>query len=165
MGASGKLHRLSALQVAREVAPGYYADGGGLHLQITLGGSRSWIFRYQLAKRSREMGLGALSSISLAEARAEAARCRKLLSEGVDPIDARKAERERAAQASPDVLVFSLVADYIARHKGSWKNKKHGQQWENTLTTYAYPIIGKVDVRDVDTAMVVRVLLLPSPDQ
>ena len=159
MGASGKLHRLSALQVAREVDPGYYADGGGLHLQITLSGSRSWIFRYQLAKRSREMGLGALSSISLAEARAEAARCRKLLSEGVDPIEARRAERERAAQASPDVLVFSqAAADYITRYKGSWKNKKHGQQWENTLGTYAYPILGKVDVRDVDTSMVVRVL-------
>ncbi len=72
-GGLRKLHRLSALQVAREVDPGYYADGGGLHLQIALSGSRSWIFRYQLAKRSREMGLGALSSISLAEARAEAA--------------------------------------------------------------------------------------------
>jgi hypothetical protein len=72
------------------------------------------------------MGLGALSSISLAEARAEAARCRKRLSEGVDPIDARRAERERAAQASPHVLVFSqAAADYIAGHKGSWKNKEH----------------------------------------
>ncbi len=71
------------MQVAREVDPGYCADGGGLHLQIALSGSRSLIFRYQLAKRSREMGLGALSSVSLAEARAEAARCRKL-----DPIEA-----------------------------------------------------------------------------
>ncbi len=57
--------------MAREVDPGYYADGGGLHLQITLSGPRLWFFRYQLAKRSREMGLGALSSISLAEARTE----------------------------------------------------------------------------------------------
>jgi hypothetical protein len=57
------------------------------------------------------------------------------------------------------VLVFSqAVADYIARHKGSWKNKKHAQQWENTLTTYACPILGKVDVRDIDTPMVVRLL-------
>ena len=112
-----------------------------------------------LERRSRWMGLGPLSAISLAEARAEAARCRKLAAEGVDPIDARKADRERAALASPEVLVFSqAAADYIARHKGSWKNKKHGQQWENTLATYAYPILGKVDVRDVDTPMVVRVL-------
>ncbi|WP_018440980.1 tyrosine-type recombinase/integrase [Trinickia symbiotica] len=159
MARSGQLHRLSALRVAREVDPGYYVDGGGLCLQISASGSRSWIFRYMLARRSREMGLGPLSSVSLAEARAEAARCRKLLSEGIDPIAARKADRERAALAAPDALVFSqAAADYIARHKGSWKNKKHAQQWENTLVTYAYPIIGKVDVRHVDTPMVVRIL-------
>ncbi|PTB17769.1 integrase [Trinickia symbiotica] len=159
MARSGQLHRLSALRVAREVDPGYYVDGGGLYLQISASGSRSWIFRYMLARRSREMGLGPLSSVSLAEARAEAARCRKLLSGGIDPIEARKADRERAALAAPDALVFSqAAADYIARHKGSWKNKKHAQQWENTLVTYAYPIIGKVDVRHVDTPMVVRIL-------
>lgn len=68
----------------------YHADGGGLYLQISSSGSRSWIFRFTLAKRSREMGLGPLSAISLAEARSEAARCRKLLLSGVDPIDDRK---------------------------------------------------------------------------
>ncbi len=156
---SKQLHRLNSLRISRETAPGYYPDGGGLYLQISATGARSWIFRYMLERRSRWMGLGPLSAISLAEARAEAARCRKLVAEGVDPIDARKADRDRAALASPDVLVFSqAAADYIARHKGSWKNKKHGQQWENTLATYAYPILGKVDVRDVDTPMVVRVL-------
>ncbi|WP_338152875.1 Arm DNA-binding domain-containing protein [Herbaspirillum aquaticum] len=87
---SRSLHRLNAVKVTKEVAPGYHADGGGLYLQISPSGSRSWIFRFTLAKRSREMGLGPLSAISLAEARSEAARCRKLLLNGVDPIDDRK---------------------------------------------------------------------------
>ncbi len=158
MASSRQIHRLNALRVAKEVTPGYHADGGGLYLQISQSGSRSWIFRYSLAKRAREMGLGPLSTISLAEARVEAARCRKLLSAGVDPIEDRK-ERERAALATPAALMFRQAAsDYIDAHRGSWKNAKHAQQWENTLETYAYPIMGDVDVRDVDTAMVLRVL-------
>ncbi|MBB6590990.1 integrase arm-type DNA-binding domain-containing protein [Ralstonia solanacearum] len=158
MASSRQIHRLNALRVAKEVAPGYHADGGGLYLQISSSGSRSWIFRYSLAKRAREMGLGPLSAISLAEARAEAARCRKLLGASIDPIEDRR-ERERAAQATPDGLLFRNAArDYIDAHRGSWKNAKHAQQWENTLDTYAYPAIGDVDVRDIDTAMIVRVL-------
>ncbi|ANA32270.1 Prophage integrase IntA [Ralstonia mannitolilytica] len=158
MATSRQIHRLNALRVAKEVAPGYHADGGGLYLQISPSGSRSWIYRYSLAKRAREMGLGPLSAISLAEARAEAARCRKLVAADIDPIEERKA-RERAAQATPDGLTFRQAAtQYIASQREGWKNAKHAQQWENTLDTYAYPVIGDVDVRDIDTAMIVRVL-------
>jgi integrase len=157
--ATRQLHRLNALRVSRETAPGYYADGGGLYLQISASGSRSWIFRFSLAKRAREMGLGPLASVSLAEARTEAAKCRKLLADGIDPIHARDDDRERAAAASPDTLTFRQAAtDYIAAQKGGWKNKKHAQQWENTLATYAYKVIGNTDVRSIDTPMVVRIL-------
>lgn len=156
---SKQLHRLNALKVSRETAPGYYADGGGLYLQISASGSRSWIFRYMLARRAREMGLGPLSAISLAEARAQATNCRKLLADGIDPIVARNTERELAAAAAPGVRTFrDAAADFIERHKGSWKNAKHAQQWENTLSTYAHPVIGKTDVREVDTSAVVRIL-------
>jgi integrase len=150
-----KIHKLNALKVAKESAPGYYADGGGLYLQISGSGSRSWIFRFTLAKRAREMGLGPLSSVSLAQARVLAAGCRRLLSEGVDPIESRNAER----MANPEGLTFKQAAtDYIKAHRAGWKNKKHGQQWENTLSTYAYPVIGPVDVSEIDTAMVLRIL-------
>lgn len=153
---SRQIHRLNALRVSREVEPGYHADGGGLYLQISRSGSRSWIFRYSLFKRSREMGLGALSLVSLAEARTEAARCRKLLAEGIDPIEDRKA---RAQAAVPDGLPFREAAkDYIDAHRSSWKSDKHAQQWENTLATYAYPVIGDTDVGEVDTPLVVRIL-------
>ncbi|MDG0026655.1 Arm DNA-binding domain-containing protein [Trinickia sp. Y13] len=75
---SKQLYRLNALRISREIAPGYYPDGGGLYLQISASGARSWIFRYMIERRSGWMGLGPLSAISLAEARVEAARCRKL---------------------------------------------------------------------------------------
>lgn len=157
--ATRQLHRLNALRISKETTPGYYADGGGLYLQISASGSRSWIFRFSIAKRSREMGLGPLSSVSLAEARAQAANCRKLRSEGVDPIQARDDERARAAVASPEAFTFrQAAADYIATQEESWKNKKHAQQWKNTLDTYAYKVIGNTDVREVDTPMIVRIL-------
>ena len=114
---SRQIHQLNALRVSREVEPAYHADGGGLYLQISPSGSRSWIFRYSLFKRSREMGLGPLSVVSLSEARAEAARCRKLLAEGIDPIEARKA---RALALAPDGLTFRQAAqDYIDAHRPS----------------------------------------------
>ncbi|HEX7910202.1 MAG TPA: Arm DNA-binding domain-containing protein [Paraburkholderia sp.] len=68
---SRHLHRLSALRIAKLVDPGYYADGGGLYFQISGSGSRSWIYQFKLFGRSREMGLGSITTVSLAEARAE----------------------------------------------------------------------------------------------
>lgn len=159
MATNRQLHKLNALKVSKESTPGYYADGGGLYLQISKSGSRSWIFRFSLAKRSREMGLGALATVSLAEARGLASECRKMLAEGRDPIEARNADRERAALEEADGLTFKKAAtDYIENNRASWKNAKHAQQWTNTLQTYAFPVIGKIDVRHVDTSMIVRIL-------
>lgn len=159
MASNRQLHKLNALKVSKETTPGYYADGGGLYLQISASGSRSWIYRFSLARRAREMGLGPVSTISLAAARALATECRKMVSEGIDPIEARNGERERAMMEDANGLTFKKAAtDYIANNRSSWKNVKHAQQWTNTLTTYAYPIIGALDVRNIDTSMIVRVL-------
>lgn len=88
----------TALRIGKQVEPGYYADGGGLHFQISPSGSRSWIFKFTLCGRTREMGLGPLSSVSLAAARAEAAnaeRCSKRKS-----IRSRRATLSSAAARS-----------------------------------------------------------------
>src|SRR6478609_5982819 len=82
--------RLTALRVSRAVKSGMYADGGGLYLQVTGNGAKSWIYRYMLRGREREMGLGSLSAVCLADARTKATECRGLRQEGVDPIDVRK---------------------------------------------------------------------------
>lgn len=157
--ATRQLHRLTALKIGKLDAPGQYPDGGNLYFQISATGSRSWIFKFTLRGRSREMGLGPLSAISLAAARAEAVKCRTLIRDGIDPIEARNAEhRRRASETSGPRLFKTAAADYIAKHRAGWKNKKHAQQWENTIATYAQPTIGDQDVRDVDTAMIVQVL-------
>ncbi|WP_368620377.1 tyrosine-type recombinase/integrase [Paraburkholderia sp. BR13444] len=159
MGASQsrQLHRLSALRVGKLVDPGYYPDGGGLYFQISASGSRSWIFQFRLFGRSREMGLGPISTVSLSQARAEAARCRALLKDKIDPIEARnEAQRKAAAEGSRQFRI--AAAEYIENNRRSWKNIKHAKQWTSTLATYAHPIIGDRDVKDIDTAMIVRIL-------
>ena len=157
--ATRQLHRLTALKIGKLDEPGQYPDGGNLHFQISKTGSRSWIFKFTLRGRSREMGLGPLSSVSLASARAEAAKCRDLLRDGIDPIEARNSERkQRSLETSGPRLFKAAAADYIAQHRTGWKNPKHAMQWENTIATYAEPILGDQDVRDIDTAMIVRVL-------
>jgi integrase len=141
--------------------PVQLGDGDGLRLQIASGGGKSWLLRYMLAGRSREMGLGSVDFVTLAEARQRAAEARRQIAQGIDPIDARrKADRAaKAAQANARENDFATVAErYVAAHEPSWRNPKHRAQWRSTLETYAYPVLGDKAVRDIATDDVVRVL-------
>ncbi|MEX3763140.1 tyrosine-type recombinase/integrase [Paraburkholderia phenoliruptrix] len=159
MQAKRKLHRLSALGVEKMRTPGYVADGGGLYLQISPTLTKSWIFRFKRNGRSREMGLGPLSALNLAEARKRAEDCRRMLLDGVDPIEARKAAKDESRLQAARSMTFSACATaYIEAHRASWKNVKHASQWKNTLTTYVTPIFGSLTVQSVDTALVMKVL-------
>src|ERR1700730_4830757 len=82
--------RLAAVALPKLNKPGMYADGGGLYLQVIASGAKTWIYRFMLNGKAREMGLGPLHTVSLAEAREKARECRKLRLEGIDPNEARK---------------------------------------------------------------------------
>lgn len=153
------LHKLSATRVAHATKKGYYADGGGLYLQVTSSGLKSWIFRYMRDGRARFMGLGALHTVSLADARMRALDCRRQLLDDIDPIDARKAAAlaTRATQALRRTFDDCSKA-YIDAHRPGWKNAKHADQWTNTLATYASPFFGKVTVDLIDTELVMKAL-------
>lgn len=136
-----------------------YSDGAGLYLQVTGAGAKSWIYRFSLAGKAREMGLGSLAAVSLSEARIKASECRRLREEGVDPIEARKARRLHAALDAAKTLTFKeAAASYIASHRMGWRNAKHAGQWENTLSTYAEPVIGALSIQSIDTTLVLKVL-------
>jgi integrase len=151
--------RLTALKVSRGAEPGMYADGGGLYLQVTGTGAKSWIYRYMLRGREREMGLGSLSAVCLADARAKAAECRSLRQAGVDPIDRRKKAKDEARLDAASALTFkSAVIAYIDSHRAGWRNPKHIWQWGATLAKYASPIIGDLSVQAIDTTLVLKVL-------
>ena len=160
---SHEINRLTAKFVERvELKPGYYHDGGGLYLQVTnTEGKRSWVLRYMLDGKAREMGLGSLRSVTLARARAKAADCRLLVTDRIDPIEARRSGREqRALDAAKSVTFQQCAIDYIEENKAGWKNAKHRAQWTSTLTKHVYPTFGAVTVQAVDTPLVVRALKL-----
>lgn len=136
-----------------------YADGGGLYLQVSRSGSKSWIFRYAMEGREREMGLGPLHTVSLSEAREFALEARKLKLRGIDPIDARNAERVSRKLKDAKAVTTSQAAEaYIKANKVAWKNPKHAAQWEATLATYAQPVFGDFTVARVDTTLVLKAI-------
>jgi len=152
-------HRLSSRRVDTERKQGRYADGGGLYLQVSPQGTKSWLFRFTLGGKARQMGLGAIQTISLREARNAALKCRKLLHEGVDPIEARKRERSSKRIQDETAKTFKECAEaFINTHKAGWQNAKHAAQWTSTLETYAYPVIGSLPVQDVDVSLIMNVL-------
>jgi len=151
--------KLSAVTVNKTKAKGLYADGGNLYLQITESGSKSWLFRYMVDGKTRYMGLGAVNSLSLSDARIKAAECRKLLTEGKDPIGIRQENQVKTRLEAAKTKTFKECAEsYIDAHKTSWSNEKHAQQWTNTLKTYAYPTIGVLPVQEVDVNLVMSIL-------
>jgi integrase len=157
-----EIEKLTAVGVARLKKPGYHSDGAGLYLQVSDAGTKSWIFRYKLAGRPREMGLGALHTFGLAEARQRAKEARQLLADGIDPIERRTAVQAAAAdvsRAASNVLTFGQAADrYFDAHEARWKNAKSRYQWRQTINTFAKPVIGKLPIAAVDTEAVLQVL-------
>ena len=150
--------KLNAIRVRALTQPGTYGDGGGLYLQVRGAEQRSWLFRYKIAGRARLMGLGAAADVTLAQAREATDKARKLARSGVDPIDARAAER-LAVATSRGLNSFREMAEaYQGAHAASWRNAKHRQQWANTLSAYTYPIIGNLPVAAVTVNHVMLVL-------
>ena len=151
--------KLTALAVSRLKDAGYHSDGGGLLLQVTAAGAKTWVFRYQRLGKRHEMGLGALHAVPLARARDKAAELRGLLADGRDPLTERRADRAKALLEAASALSFMDCADsYIKAHEAGWRNEKHGKQWRSTLDTYVKPVFGDVPVQAVDVSHVMRVL-------
>lgn len=159
MGSVRTMQKLNALSVKRMTAIGRYSDGGGLYLQVGPSGGKSWLFRYSLDGRTRDMGLGALLDTSLAQAREMAAEARQVTKRGLDPLAERKRQRDAKRLEVARAITFAeFAAIYIAAKRPEWRNAKHAQQWERTLETYAFPVIGKLSLQAIDTALVLKVL-------
>lgn len=156
MAVTGKL---SARKVATLKEPGRYGDGGNLWLRIAPNGTKSWSVRYRMRGRSREMNLGPVELMPLAEAREKALEARRQLQDGIDPLEKREQDRQAEALAKARALTFQKAAeDYISVHAAAWRNEKHRKQWGATLRSYAFPVIGDVSVADIDTALVLKVI-------
>jgi len=152
-------NRLSALAVQKLRTPGRHPDGGGLYLQITPTGGKSWIFRYRHLGRERQMGLGPVQFVPLADARQLAYEARRQRHEGQDPLSVQNTRRaEQRAEQRQGVTFREAMIAYIEINKAAWRNEKHIQQWRNTLEAYAAPRLGGKRLADIETQDVLDIL-------
>ena len=156
---------LSSLTV-KNAKPGRHGDGQGLYLLVKETGARSWVYRYTMIGKTRDIGLGQAGgsgAVTLAEARNLAAAYRVKVKSGIDPLaerDRAAGERLASAQATKVAQVtFKATAEaYITAHGDSWRNDKHRAQWGATLATYVYPVMGDLPVASVGTSHVMAVI-------
>src|SRR5690349_11363336 len=145
--------KLTALKVQRLNTAGRYGDGSGLWLQVRDAEHKSWLFRYTFSGRAREMGLGPVRDVTLAEAREAARDARRLVRAGTDPIAQR---REASSKARP--ATFREVAErYVAAHEATWRNEKHRYQWRATLDQANF-VFGDRAIASIETGDVMAVL-------
>ncbi|MET3512795.1 integrase [Pseudacidovorax sp. 1753] len=149
---------LTAAAVAKLREPGRYPVGGvqGLHLRITPAGTRLWIYRAMAAGKRLDVGLGNMEDMSLSQARDAAIERRRMIRAGADP---RPAPRVAVQTAGAPSHQFKVAAEeYIESKREGWKNAKHAAQWAATLEAYAYPLLGEMNVADIEPSHVLEVL-------
>jgi len=156
-----KARELSALEVKRLVEPGFYSVGGvaGLHLQVTKTGARSWILRILVGNKRRDVGLGGYPDVQLAQARDKARDVREKVAQGIDPVAERQSARSALLAQQMRSITFKQAATEVIKKKQlEAGNIKHAQQWQNTLETYAFPVLGRMAVADIELVHVKQAL-------
>ncbi len=154
------IQQLTEAKIRTLTKIGLHHDGARLYLQIRPGGARSWIYRFSLNGRTRDMGLGALADVSLVKAREKAGAARALVNDGIDPIEHTRTQAIiPAAPKRNSSPTFEEVAEsYMADRLKRLRSEVHRHQWRQTLQDYAYPIIGKMPVNEIETNDVLAVL-------
>jgi hypothetical protein len=145
---------LTAAKVRMVTEPGHYCDGNCLYLAVDENGSKKWVLRVTVHGRRRDLGLGSARLVTLAEARDEAIRLRKIARSGGDPLAERR--KERHVLRTP---MFEEVARQVYdSHKKTFLNERHSSQWISSLETYAFPHIGKRRIDHIESADILQVL-------
>ena len=154
-------NKLTVIKVNSLKAVGRYSDGLGLYLFIVRPGEKVWTFRYMRDGKAREMSLGPVHSVNLAEARERARQARQILLDGLDPIEIKHgAMQERKAEKLRTMTFKQAALQFLATDKvQKFKNDKHRAQWGSTLESYAFPVFGDLPLQQIDTAIVLKALL------
>ena len=153
------MSKLSATNVLN-AKDGLHSDGHGLYLKVNKAkGTKAWVFRFQLNKARREMGMGSAHLIGLKDARDELLDLRKSVRNGIDPIESRKKALEAKKEGVENSISFVEAANrYIAQHEAGLSNKAHARQWPNTMRDYVFPIVGSKSVSSLCLKDILAVL-------
>lgn len=156
-----KVPELSAIQVKRLDRRGMHAVGGvsGLLLQVARGGSRSWVLRATIGGKRRDIGLGGYPDVTLAQARDKARAAREKIVQGIDPVAERKAARDALIASNAKRMTFAEAARRKhAAIASEFRNARSRDNWLSSLERYAFPVIGDIEVEDVELPHVLSVL-------
>ena len=130
---------------------GKYYDLHGLFLHVRPSGAKKWLQRYTFNGRRREIGLGSAKIVSVATARKKAYQNLVIVSEGKDPIEDNKQDKM--------IPKFEEAARTVYEaNRPTWRNAKHAAQFITTLETYAFPVIGNMPVKDINSTHVLQIL-------
>ena len=153
-----EVDKLNAEQVRTLSEPGRYFDGNGLSLRVEPSGSKHWVQRVSVNGKRSNLGLGGYPTVSLANARSKARENLVAIKQGRDPL----AEKQQAAEEArrPSIATFAeATRQVIELRRPTWSNSKHADQWENTLATYAFPVIGRKQVDEITTSDILTILV------
>jgi len=131
----------------------------GLQLLIKKGGYKYWVLRYTYGANRHDLMLGSFPEISVADARKKAQEARYKLSQGINPLDERRAKKAALlAQTSSAINFEQFALEVIESKKIEWSNKKHAAQWEYSLREFAFPVIGNKRLDAIDMDDILKIL-------
>ena len=152
-----KHYALTAARVRTLTKPGAYTDGNGLTLRVDARGGKRWIQRVSIDGKQRNIGLGGWPRVGLAEAREAALANLQSIRRGQDPIALKQRAREEAQR--PVAPAFRQAAERVIElRRPTWSSDRHANQWTESLTNHAYPVIGHKSVDEVTPADTLAVL-------
>ena len=152
---------LSALDIKRITKPGRHAVGSisGLLIVVKNTGAKSWILRTIIGNKRRSIGLGAYPEISLSRARERAREAKELIEQGVDPVERKKSIRAALRSSQNGRMTFSEAARRCHEKKVTeFRNPKHIKQWIKSVERFAFPIIGRMAVEDIELPQILKIL-------
>jgi hypothetical protein len=148
--------KLSAVEVAKAKRPAVLHDGGGLYLRVSATGTKSWVFRFQLDGKRRDMGLGPYPDVSLARAREKAIGHRQLRYDGVDPLEARKPRDRRSGFTSRGVALSAKLPRSSLAEMRRLDHRKASVAVAQYPRHLRLPNFGGTAGRGIDTRLVVQ---------
>lgn len=149
------------VRAVQTLPPGRYSDGHGLQLLVAKSGGRCWVQRLVIQGRRRDLGLGPVALVSLAQARAQARRNQEIARAGGDPKALMLAEaRAQAAALTPALTVEAAARACHAELVGQWKHgqRKHGAQWLTSLEHHAFAALGSIPIATLATTDIIEAL-------
>ena len=148
----------SAKDLAKITKPGRYAVGHGAYLQIAVGGTRSWLFRYRVDDKQHHMGLGSCDYVTLQEARDKAIDAQRQRLQGTDPLQAKREARVARTPSTTTKTFAEAAREYLKAHEAGWRGNGSLKQWQHCLKKHILPTLGPRLVNAITTADVLATL-------